>query len=87
MISDAQPITCERIKARGRSCTLCGTSRPEQRRVATQVTAAQRVSAAGSRLRRYGLLDDALSIACVAAPCIQLPGARNASRAITRTGS
>ena len=28
MISVAQPATCKRIKARGRSRTLCGTSRP-----------------------------------------------------------
>jgi hypothetical protein len=33
------------------------------------------------------LLDNASGIACVAAPCICRHGARNATYAITRTGS
>jgi hypothetical protein len=94
MGSAAPPAACERIKARGRRRIQSDTSLPAAGREAeatgddaTQPAAARRVSAADGRLLRCVILDDAHGIAFVDAPCIWPPGARNASRSITRTGS
>jgi len=87
MGSVAAPAACERIKAQGRRRIQSDTSRPQQRGYATQSAAPRRVSAAAGRLLRCVILDDAHGIAVVDAPCIRPPGARNASRSITRSDS
>ena len=59
----------------------------EQRRDRPQPPGALRVPAAWGRLRRWRSSTMLSGIACVAPPCIQPHGARNATDDNSRTGS